>query len=180
MSIPWKPGEIDTLRTLAWRGLSVAEIASRLGRSASSVRGERARQRIHTDGRPGPRPRGDAIVVHPWASMTLQQQTCMRRRLNIQIARDEPVAIDAMLRLPAAERELEDCVAQLEQAAVKHLSNLARIAALEAKLARIAELVGEMWQEAQSGSGYIGVAVMRIEEYDALRATLAPEVTHGY
>ena len=123
----------------------------------------------------------DAGASFRWAWSHPKHGTCANHEaLGMQLMDDADAAIDAMLRLPAAERELEDCVAQLEQAAVKHLSNLARIAALEAKLAWIAELVGEMWQEAQSGSGYIGVAVMRIEEYDALRATLAPEVTHGY
>ena len=87
MSIPWRPAEIDALRTLAWQGLSVAEIASRLGKSASAVRGERALQGIHTCGRPGPRPRGDAITVRPWATMTPHEQSSMRRWLGWEVTR---------------------------------------------------------------------------------------------
>lgn len=74
MSMPWRQSELDTLRALAWQGLSVAEIASRLGRSVSAVRGERMRLGIHTCGRPGPRRRGDVVTVRPWSSMAPHEQ----------------------------------------------------------------------------------------------------------
>jgi len=103
--------------------------------------------------------RVDGINVMHWR-MALDRQTEI----------DEQELIDAYLRLPVAERELEDCVAQLEQAAVKHLWNLSRIATLEAKLARIAVLVGRV-----NGQKRIYPTAWQ----ELLAELAAPEVTHG-
>jgi len=80
----WTQAEIDTIVALAAQGIGSTEIAKRLGtRTKHAV----AVKLCHLGKRTGGMSRAfttdDGVHVRPWATMTAQQQACMRERLEL-------------------------------------------------------------------------------------------------